>query len=187
MIDKRKNIWITIIIFVGIVVVLMLYLFRYFQLNSMYPQGSLQVIEAGESVIIDEVEYATVSGKLISANEYAKMVGMTLDEMMLDANAILVVFDVRVQNHSNEEQSIMRLIEGQVVSGYWSNGIDIGVLKEVPSVVGPKEELTVHLATTYNGKKTNIDTLYDECRVRISDWPSRVELVVPIELNEEGE
>lgn len=180
--SKKRIIWIAVIIIL-IAFATIGYVIRFRQLNQQYSIGTCEIVQAGESVIVDEIQYTVLSGELITAEEYAKRLNTDMSLLGLDAGEMFPIAQVQLYNGSSEEKSIMNMFESVFLCDLWSNGVDFELTEDVTDVLEAKETKIITVSATmtksdYQAKKN------DSWRLRIMGWPARVEMNIPMSVGE---
>lgn len=180
--SKKRIIWIAVIIIL-IAFATIGYVIRFRQLNQQYSIGTCEIVQAGESVIVDEIQYTVLSGELITAEEYSSRLNVDMSMLGLESGWMVPIAQVQLYNGTSEEKSIMNVYESIFLCDLWSNGAEFDLTEDMTDILeaGETKVITVSAIMTksdYQAKKN------DSWRLRIMGWPARVEMSIPMSVGE---
>ena len=167
-----------ICVIVGVVLIAYIVRFRY--LNNQFPKQSLHIAKAGESVEKNGLKYTVLSGEIMNGKSFEDKYK---DESFAD-DAMLMVVNISVENTTNQKQD-MGLSGMSVIRGLWTNGVEYYSLWSLngdsfDDKIAKGKKSNVAVAVILNDELESIEKQGKEWRLRISDWPDRTELVIPM-------
>lgn len=161
------------------------YIFRFYVLNATFPKGKVTTIPLGETVEYDNVKYTAHRGRFMTAEEFNTRYN-TDDYYDKGTELLVVQFDLK--NTTNIEQKI-HLSDMVVQCDSWANGEDYYSLwylngNDFDGTLSAKEQTTASIVVIVNTNKEKLLNSGNEWKVRMSEYPERLEMVFPVEVEE---
>lgn len=175
---KKKCVFVILLL----IIISVAYIFQFQSVNNRFPQETVEVIEAGQGIIYEDIEYKVISGEIITGEEYIKR--YTDDKNFEKDNELFFVW-LELENQTDSEKH-MKVSDMVANCGVWANGVDYFSLwtingEDFDGMLKPHEKKRIGIISPLTTNSEVIRKSSAQWRVRLSGWPNRIEMIVPVE------
>lgn len=165
------------------------YAFGFKHINAEFPTDDVCIYKEGETAEYNGLKIKVISGEVLTVDDIYNKYGYDMrEEGIQDINNMVVWVEVENTLNTDNKVDIMGFTG---LKGLWSNGNDLYAVwglngDDFSAELAPGETKKIGSMFTIN-RDIDIKELSNdntEWRIRISEWPNRKELVVPVQISE---
>ena len=163
------------------------YVFGFKHINAEFPTDDVRIYKEGAIAEYNGLKIKVISGEVLTTDDIYNKYGYDMREDDIQDINNMVVW-VEVENTLNTDNKI-DIMGFTGLKGLWSNGNDLYAVwglngDDFSAELAPGETKKIGSVFVINSDIKELLNENTEWRLRISEWPNRMEFVVPVQISE---